>query len=476
MPVKRGFNNVKLSPDEASAFLDSKRGVRSMHEAAEWLAVRGIDDLECITPDLAGVARGKMMPAKKFTANTSLALPSALFMHTISGDYPEESGEFRYSPNDGDLKLVPDLSTLALVPWENDPTAQVICDVVDTAGAAVGYSPRNVLKRVMALYENQGWRPVVAPEIEFYLVSKNVDPDYPLVPPIGRSGRQIQSGQSYSIGGVNEFDELIDDIYDFSDAQGLEIDTLIHEEGAAQLEINLRHGNPLELADQVFMFKRTIREAALGQDIYATFMAKPIQGQPGSAMHIHQSVVDARSGRNVFSNEDGRASDLFYHFLGGMQRYVPCALIMMAPYVNSYRRLTYGMGAPTNNAWGYDNRTTAFRVPSSDAAGRRVENRLPSSDANPYLAIAASLACGYLGMMGKVKPGEPTDRTVNEDGEIELPRGLLEAVAAFEAEDAFREVFSREFVGTYAGVKRGEHETFMQVISPWEREFLLLQV
>jgi glutamine synthetase len=454
MPVKRDIGHLKLSPDETRAFLESKRGVRSMQEATEWLAARDIEDLECITPDLAGVARGKMMPAKKFVGETSLALPSALFMHTISGEYPEESGEFRYSPNDGDLKLVPDLSTLALVPWENDPTAQVICDLVDQSGAAVGYTPRNVLKRVMALYENRGWKPVVAPEIEFYLVSKNVDPDYPLVPPIGRSGRQIQSGQSYSIGGVNEFDELIDDIYDFSDRQGLEIDTLIHEEGAAQLEINLRHGDPLELADQVFMFKRTIREAALGQDIYATFMAKPIQGQPGSAMHIHQSVNDARTGRN----------------------YVPAALIMMAPYVNSYRRLTYGMSAPTNTAWGYDNRTTAFRVPTSDPAGRRVENRLPSSDANPYLAIAASLACGYLGMVGALDPDQPTDQTVNEDGGISLPRGLLEAVAAFECETAFHEVFSRSFVGTYAGIKRGEHETFMQVISPWEREFLLLQV
>ncbi|WP_082490728.1 glutamine synthetase family protein [Aureimonas sp. Leaf454] len=467
---------VILPPDETREFLESKRGVSSMAEAVEWLRARGIEDIECITPDLAGVARGKMMPAKKFTGNTSLALPSALFMHTISGEYPEETGEFRYSPNDGDLKLVPDLSTLSTVPWESDPTAQIICDLVDTGGGAVGYTPRNVLKRVLALYENQGWEPVVAPEIEFYLVSKNVDPDYPLTPPIGRSGRMIQSGQAYSIGGVNEFDELIDDIYHFSDAQGLEIDTLIHEDGAAQLEINLRHGSPIELADQVFMFKRTIREAAMKHDIYATFMAKPIQGQPGSAMHIHQSVIDKRTGANVFSKEDGTPSELFFHFIGGMQRYVPAALVMMAPYVNSYRRLTYGMSAPTNNAWGYDNRTTAFRVPTSDAAGRRVENRLPSSDANPYLALAASLACGYLGMVNGLQPDEPTDRTVNEDGVISLPRGLLEAVAAFEAEKAFHEVFSRDFVGTYAGIKRGEFETFMQVISPWEREFLLLNV
>jgi glutamine synthetase len=462
--------------DGPRSFLDSRRGVASMSEAVDWLRVRGIEDVECITPDLAGVPRGKMMPAKKFTGNTSLALPSALFMHTISGEYPEETGEFRYSPNDGDLKLMPDLSTLSAVPWETDPTAQVICDLVDTQGVAVGYTPRNVLKRVLALYESRGWLPIVAPEIEFYLVSKNVDPDYPLVPPIGRSGRQIQGGQAYSIGGVNEFDELIDDIYHFSDAQGLEIDTLIHEDGAAQLEINLRHGHPVELADQVFMFKRTIREAAMNQNIYATFMAKPIQGQPGSAMHIHQSVVEIDGGRNVFSEADGAPSAVFRHFIGGMQRYVPAALVMMAPYVNSYRRLVYGMSAPTNVAWGYDNRTTAFRVPTSDPSQRRVENRLPSSDANPYLALAASLACGWLGIVNEIEPDQPTDRTANEDGGISLPRGLLEAVAAFEAEVSFRDVFGAEFVGTYAGIKRGEHETFMQVISPWEREFLLLQV
>ncbi|SJZ97823.1 glutamine synthetase [Consotaella salsifontis] len=447
-----------------------------MSEAREWLAHRGIEDIECITPDLAGVPRGKMMPAKKFTGDTSLALPSSLFLHTISGEYPAESGEFRYPPADGDFKLMPDLSTLSAVPWESDPTAQVICDLIDTAGKAVDYTPRNVLKRVVALYREKGWAPVVAPEIEFYLVSRNVDPDYPLTPPVGRSGRPIQGGQSYSISGVNEFDELIDDIYDFSDRQGLEIDTLIHEEGAAQLEINLRHGDPVELADQVFLFKRTIREAALKHGIYATFMAKPIQGQPGSALHIHQSVIDRESGRNVFSTEDGSPSPLFYHFIGGMQRYVPSALVMMAPYVNSYRRLTFGMSAPVNTAWGYDNRTTAFRVPTSDAAGRRVENRLPSSDANPYLALAASLACGFLGMVGGVEPDQPTAQDCGDAGKILLPRGLLEAVAAFEEEPAFREMFSAAFVATYAGVKRGEFETFMQVISPWEREFLLLAV
>lgn len=473
---KNGDRDARSSKGRRKpAYIDKTRGVQNWNQATEWLRWRGIEDIECITPDLAGVPRGKMMPSSKFTSNTSLSLPSAVFRHTISGEYPEETGDFRYDPNDGDLKLLPDLSTLSVVPWETDPTAQVICDIVGTKGEDIDYTPRNVLKRVVRLYEDLGWKPIVAPEIEFYLVATNNDPDYPLKPPVGRSGRTISGGQSYSIAGVNEFDELIDDIYHFSEKQGLEIDTLIHEEGPAQLEINLRHGDPIELADQVFMFKRTIREAALNHDMYATFMAKPMAGQPGSAMHIHQSIIDAKTGKNIFTNRDGSPSEAFFAFIGGMQHFVPKALVMLAPYVNSYRRLAPEMACPVNNAWGYDNRTTAFRIPASDPNARRVENRLPSSDANPYLALAASLACGLLGIQQSIVPDSPTETTANE-GSIDLPRGLLEAVSLLEAESSFTDAFGKDFISTYAGVKRGEFETFMQVISPWEREFLLLNV
>ncbi|MEI8698934.1 glutamine synthetase family protein [Mesorhizobium mediterraneum] len=457
------------------AFVKNQRGVKNWKEVSAWLEWRGIEDIECITPDQAGVARGKMMPSKKFTSNTSLALPSAVFMTTISGGYPEDGNGFHYPEDDGDLKLMPDLSTLTVVPWEEDPTAAVICDLVHQDGRSVEFTPRNVLKRVLAAYDKRGLKPVVAPEIEFYLVRKNPDPDYPLTPPVGRSGRAIGGGAGYSIAGVNEFDELIDDIYHFSESQGLEIDTLIHEEGAGQLEINLRHGDPIELADQVFMFKRTIREAALKHDIYATFMAKPIQGQPGSAMHIHQSIIDKKTGRNVFSAEDGSETEAFFHFIGGMQKHVPNALVMFAPYVNSYRRLTQSASAPVNNKWGYDNRTTAFRVPRSDPAARRVENRIPSSDANPYLALAASLACGLIGMTNKIKAEPPVLTTAN-DAEIDLPRSLLEAVDLLEADEELCALLGKSFAATYAAIKRAEFETFMEVISPWEREYLLLNV
>ncbi|WP_167392225.1 glutamine synthetase family protein [Mesorhizobium sophorae] len=457
------------------AFVKNQRGVKNWKEASAWLEWRGIEDIECITPDQAGVARGKMMPSKKFTSNTSLALPSAVFMTTISGGYPEDGNGFHYPEDDGDLKLMPDLSTLTVVPWEEDPTAAVICDLVHQDGRSVEFTPRNVLRRVLAAYDKRGLKPVVAPEIEFYLVRKNPDPDYPLTPPVGRSGRAIGGGAGYSIAGVNEFDELIDDIYHFSEGQGLEIDTLIHEEGAGQLEINLRHGDPIELADQVFMFKRTIREAALKHEIYATFMAKPIQGQPGSAMHIHQSIIDKKTGQNIFSAEDGSETEDFFHFIGGMQKHVPNALVMFAPYVNSYRRLTQAASAPVNNKWGYDNRTTAFRVPRSDPAARRVENRIPSSDANPYLALAASLACGLIGITNKIKAEPPVLTTANA-AEIDLPRSLLEAVDLFEGDEELCALLGKSFAATYAAIKRAEFETFMEVISPWEREYLLLNV
>jgi glutamine synthetase len=446
-----------------------------LEEAEAWIAARDIEDIECIVPDQAGVARGKMMPVQKFLAGPSMAMPGSIFTQTITGDWPRDDDTYQNDSSDQDVHLEPDFSTLSVVPWATDPTAQVIHDAYHADGRPVEFAPRQVLRRVIELYRNSGWQPVVAPEIEFYLVKPNTDPDYPLEPPSGRSGRPESARQSYSIAAVNEFDDLFDDIYDLSEAQNLEIDTLIHEEGAAQMEINLRHGDPLMLADQVFQFKRTIREAALRHNMYATFMAKPMTNEPGSAMHIHQSVNDIATGTNIFSDEAGDPTPEFFAFIGGSQKYLPAVTCIMAPYVNSYRRLIRSGSAPVNTMWGYDNRTVGLRVPYSTPAGRRIENRIPSSDANPYLAIAASLACGYLGITEGLMVSEPTAGAANAD-EIALPRGLLEAVALFEECEELVEIFGRRFVTTYRAIKQAEFETFMQVISPWEREYLLLNV
>lgn len=464
-----------LPADDAP--ISTERGVDNAAEALTWLSERGIEDIECIVPDQAGVARGKMMPVAKFFSAGAITMPSAIFRQTIAGDYPEENQYFRYDPRDGDLIFKADYSTLSVVPWETDPTAQLLHDAHERNGEPFESAPRQVLQRVVDRFASKGWKPVVAPEIEFYLVKPNIDPDYPLEPPIGRSGRPESGRKSYSMSALNEFDDVIDDIYDFSEKQGLEIDTLIHEEGKAQMEINLRHGDPVALADQVFLFKRTIREAALRHDMYATFMAKPMSSEPGSAMHIHQSVVDGETGKPVFSNEAGEATDLFHGFIAGQQRYLPHVMAILAPYVNSYRRLARGaLGSPPINLhWGHDNRTVGLRVPNSSPVARRLENRVPGSDCNPYLSIAASLICGYLGMSKGLTPDDPIEDW-GHDLPFGLPRSLNEALERLTEEDELVDLLGRTFVYTYKAIKEGEYETFMRVISPWEREHLLLSV
>ena len=453
----------------------SGRGAPDEAAAREWCRARGIDDIECIIPDQAGVARGKLMPTEKFFGGNPMTLPASMFTQTITGEYPEEEEAFIEGLTDSDLIFRPDFSTLAIVPWASDPTAQVLHDAFHKDGQPFEIAPRQVLRRVVQLYTDRGLRPVVAPEMEFYLVKPNIDPDYPLEPPVGRSGRPERARQAYSITAVNEFEELFDDVYDFSEEQGLEIDTLNHEDGTAQMEINLRHGDPMELADQVFLFKRTIREAALRHKMYATFMAKPIASEPGSAMHIHHSVVDMKTGRNIFAGPEGEHTQSFLWYIAGMQTYLPRVMCMLAPYVNSYRRLIRNTSAPINVRWGYDNRTVGLRVPLSDPENRRVENRVPSSDANPYLAIAASLASGYLGLVNKLEPDRAIEGA-SRDPNFALPRSILDAVRLLENTPELVEIFGESFVRTYRGIKETEHETFMGVISAWEREFLLLSV
>ncbi len=457
--------SLDISPDPSSLTPDT---------VGDWLREHRVEEVECVTPDFAGIGRGKVMPSLKFAAFTPTFLPTSLFFLTITGDYPGLDN-FREYDTDADLWLRPDLATTRAVPWAQDRSVQVIHDVCDRDGELIGFAPRSVLHRVLGLYAEKGWQPIVAPEIEFYLTKPNTDPDYPLEPPVGRSGRPAQKAQAYSIAAVDEYDSVIEHIYDYAAALGLDIDTMIQEAGAAQLEVNLRHGDPLDLADQVFLFKRLIREAALRCDCYATFMAKPMEQQPGSAMHIHQSVVERATGRNVFSREDGEASDLFRHFIGGQQTYLKAGCCLMAPYVNSYRRLVPYMTAPINLDWGRDNRTTGLRVPISGPEARRVENRVVGADANPYLAIAATLAAGYLGMVKGIEPREEV-RTDSYDRDRELPYGLLEAVEWLKTTPELQEVLGTSFSQLYMAVKTHEYEEFMRVISPWEREHLLLNV
>ncbi|MBC7738058.1 MAG: glutamine synthetase [Candidatus Saccharibacteria bacterium] len=440
--------------------------------AREYIGNRRVDEVECVVGDIAGVARGKAMPAPKFAKQTNYFLPNSIFLQTITGEWADNPFDAFTEP---DMFMVPDFTTATAAPWTADVTLQVIHDAMDQHGNPVPYSPRNVLRRVLALYEAQGWTPVVAPEMEFFLTARNIDPNMPVEPPMGRSGRKAAGKQAYSLSAIDEYGKVIDDIYDYAEAQGLEIDGILQEGGAGQIELNLAHGDPVRLADDVFFFKRLIREAALRHDCFATFMAKPIAEQPGSAMHIHTSVVDSKSGKNIFAEKKGEETPAFYHFIAGMQNHMTGAIAVMAPYVNSYRRYVPNHSAPINLEWGRDNRTTGLRIPISVPAARRVENRLPGMDCNPYLGIAATLACGYLGLMEKrdPRPEFKTNAYIESD---DIPTNLGDALDLLEADTALTDVLGPDFVKVYDSVKRNEYKEFLQVISPWEREHLLLNV
>jgi glutamine synthetase len=440
----------------------------------DWLKQHQISEVECLVPDMTGNARGKFIPAHQFLSRGEPRLPESIMVQTVTGEYSDEHWEF-VEPTDTDMILKPDASTMRLVPWAREPTAQIIHDCYTIDDRPHPLATRTVLRNVLALYEAEGLRPVVAPEMEFYLVKKNIDPDNELSPPEGRSGRSESSRLSYSIDAVAEFEDFVEDMYDYAEAQELQVDTLIHENGAAQMEINFSHGDALSLADQVFTFKRTVRETAHKHGMYATFMAKPMQGEPGSAMHIHQSLVQADSGENVFVDPAGGHSEALLGYVAGLQRYTPELIALYAPNVNSYRRLAPDISAPINLNWGLDNRTTAFRVPHSTAAATRVENRFPGADVNPYLAFAATLASGYLGMQRKLKPTPPHQGTANED-DVEVARTLEEGLRHLRDSPEVQDIFGELFLRAYAAVKLDEFEEFNRVISSWEREHLLLQV
>jgi len=437
-----------------------------------WLDEQRITEIECMTPDMSGQARGKIVPRHRYDPGVGLRLPEAVLTMTVTGDYPKRDYT---SVADPDMQLLPDAASLRPVPWAKEPTAQIIHDCLRFDGTPVELSPRNVLRRVLALYAERGWRPQVAPEMEFYLVQIEPDEDIPLKPPMGRTQRTEAGMQSFSIDSVSEYGDIFDVLYDWCEAQGIAVDTLIHEMGTAQMEINLEHGEPLALADQVFLFKRTVREVAIRHKMYATFMAKPMQGQPGSAMHLHQSIVDAASGINLFSRPDGEPSAEFLHYIAGLQTYMPAATAIFAPYVNSYRRLSRYTMAPINLGWGYDNRTCGLRVPRSGPQDRRVENRLAGVDANPYLVIAATLACGWLGIEQRLQPSAPLTGSAY-DQPRQLPRHLDDAVDLLLRCEPLARLFGPHFVETYAAIKDAEHAEYFEVISPWERRFLLLNV
>lgn len=316
---------------------------------AERLA--GVEEIECVTPDLNGVPRGKVMTGEGFLTGRRLQLARGVLLQCIMGGYPPAK---YYGSDDGDLALVAEPTQIHLLPWSDEPRAFAICDALELDGKPSGLSTRGLLKQVVARYAERGWSPVVATELEFFVFAPNPDPLEAFQAPVGLDGRREIGHCAFSVSSNNGLRPFFQDVYRCMEAVGLERDTFMHEMGTTQFEINFLHGDPVLLADQTFLFKHLLKEVALKHGLIVVCMAKPLAHTPGSSMHIHQSIVDGE-GRNIFSDAQGEATPAFRHFIGGLQACLADFTLLFAPNVNSFQRLCHPYASPNNACWSHDN-------------------------------------------------------------------------------------------------------------------------
>ncbi|WP_213876117.1 glutamine synthetase family protein [Pseudomonas sp. dw_358] len=437
---------------------------------ADFLA--GVDEIECVTPDLNGVPRGKVMTVAGFLEGRRLQLARGVLLQCIMGGYPP--ARF-YGGEDGDLTLVAVPGQLHRLPWSEEPRALVICDADELDGRRSALSTRSQLKAVLARYAERGLAPVVATELEFFVFAHHSDPAQVFLPPVGLDGRREDGHSAFSVSSNNGLRPFWREVYQCMAALGLPRDTFMHEMGVSQFEINLLHGDPLLIADQTFLFKHLLKEVGLKHGLNVVCMAKPLAGTPGSSMHLHQSVVEQGSGRTLFSDEAGQATAAFRHFIGGQQAALPQFTALFAPNVNSYQRLSDPIASPNNVCWSEDNRGVGLRIPASAPVARRVENRLPGADANPYLAIAASLAAGLYGLEHELQPTPPVSGDFQVEEKLSLPCTLHAALERLKRSDLAKELFGAEFVEGYIASKSLELASFLDEITPWERRVLAAQ-
>ncbi|MDR6713247.1 glutamine synthetase [Pseudomonas hunanensis] len=442
----------------------------SLRSLSEHLA--GIDEIECVTPDLNGVPRGKVMTAEGFLEGRRLQMARGVLLQCIMGGYPP--AKF-YGSDDGDLALLADPAQIHRLPWSDAPRALAICDANELDGTSSALSTRGQLKAVIARYAALGLAPVVATELEFFVFAANADPLQPFQPPLGKDGRRELGHSAFSVSSNNGLRPFFSEVYRCMAALGLPRDTFMHEMGVSQFEINLLHDDPLLLADQTFLFKHLLKEVALKHGVIVVCMAKPLARTPGSSMHIHQSLIEIASGRNVFSDEAGQASETFQHFIGGLQACMADFTALFAPNVNSYQRLCHPYASPNNACWSEDNRAAGLRIPASAPIARRVENRLPGADANPYLAIAASLAAGLHGIEQRLQPAAAIQGEFTVPEHLSLPCTLHAALARLKHSTLARELFGSEFIEGYVATKTLELSDFFDEITPWERRVLAAQ-
>lgn len=446
---------------------------------ADWkafLAKNGpVDYLDAVFIDICGTVRGKRLPVseaeKVFTSG--LQMPRSIYFLDVTGVNEDIHG-MGFSDGDPDCNAWPVAGTLQLVPWAEQPHAQVFMTMVEDDGTPCGLEPRNVLRQVLARFEEKGWHPVVAAEFEFYLLDTQMDEDGCPQPPINpATGEREFANELYGILELDGFGALLNDISDYADIQGVPATAATAEFAPGQYEINLRHEkDPLAAADHAVMLRHLIMAAARRHGFYASFMAKPYMDQTGNGCHMHVSLLDD-DGNNLFDDGGEEGSDALRNAIGGLQALLDQSMAILAPNLNAHRRFGPNLFVPVNAAWGYNNRSVAFRVPAGEPENRRIEHRVAGADINPYLALAAILAGIHYGLENKLDPGMPAEGNACEQMDDNLPFFVPSALKRMRNSKVLRDYFSDAYVDVYTEVKLLEYEKFQRRISALEYEWYL---
>ncbi|MDH3535663.1 MAG: glutamine synthetase family protein [Gammaproteobacteria bacterium] len=431
-----------------------------------------LKQVEVLASDLCGHFFGKRYPVSKLDsfAQEGLAMPASMFVLSTLGE-PLEG--IHYGIDDGDpdahFYLVP--GSLCLNNWGNSPRAQVLATTCSDA-APTFFEPRYVLQKITDAFAARNWYPMVAFELEFYLFdARRSDKGLLQIVRNPKTGRK-DTATVLSNTRVGDFEEIIDDIIHACQLQGIDTGAISSELGPGQFEINFNHHDDvLRAADETCLFKRTVIEIAKKHGMCASFIAKPLLEQAGHGLHMHISVVDDK-GNNIFAG-NGAAHARLHHAIGGLLATMPAAMSFWAPNINSYRRYRGGTScAPVSLTWGNENRTVAFRVPLAKQDAWRVENRVPGADANPYLAMAVTLAGMLHGIDSGLEPGAETIEAVAGRDE-NLPLKMADALAATLASDALRQALGSDFIELYCHHRNAESTAFENYINAREYDWYL---
>ncbi|MCC6304599.1 MAG: glutamine synthetase [Rhodobacteraceae bacterium] len=440
---------------------------------SEWLRAHPeVRTIRVAAADLNGQARGKRIPARfaDRILSEGTRFPYSVLNLDIWGEDIEDS-PLVFDSGDMDGVLRPTERGFLPMPWLEAPTALLPIWMFRETGEPYGGDPRHALAAVVARYAAAGLVPVVATELEFYLIDDSAGA--PRVPPSPRSGKRRTGAETLALRALDAFDRFFTDLYDACEAMDIPADTAISEAGPGQFEINLMHGpDALRAADDAWLLKLLVKGLARRHGFAASFMAKPYDAHAGNGFHLHVSVTDG-AGRNLFANGGPEGSALLGRAIAGCLAAMPAQMLLLAPHGSSYDRFVPGAHAPTGIAWAYENRTTAIRVPSGSPAARRFEHRLAGGDINPYLVIAAVLGAALAGIEDGLAPPPPVTGNAYALALPQPPLTWQGALDAFAASPLTRRILPGELVDNYILTKRQEIRYIAQT-TPKERMALYL--